>query len=104
MRLYVEEPETNKKIYINRIAKDRRSFVELVGSENIKIDGNIYSVNSVKALPNEMASGTMALGGLLGVVGGVFGLAVGAVIGAAIGKNVEENDRKAAEEFNRSCI
>lgn len=102
MRLFVIDPHTNKKTYIKKTAKTRNELSHLIGSQNLKINGNVYTVHTVKAEPGQNTATAVAVGGSVGVIGGIPGLIIGAAIGGLIGKSKDNEDQKLADEFNRS--
>lgn len=104
MRLYVEDPITKERIYINKAAKSRKELASSLGATSIRVNNKVYSVNSVKAQPREATAAAMALGGVIGVLGGAAGVAIGTAIGGLIGKSSDDEDKKISEEFNGSFL
>lgn len=104
MRLYVQDPDTNEKIFIDKVAQDKKSLVNMLGSTEIRVSNKKFSINDVKATANENTATTMALGGVVGILGGVPGVILGSAIGGLIGKSSDDEDKLKANIFNKSSI
>jgi hypothetical protein len=104
LRLYVQDPDTNEKIFIDKVAQDKKSLVNMLGSTEIRVSNKKFSINDVKATANENTATTMALGGVVGILGGVPGVILGSAIGGLIGKSSDDEDKLKANIFNKSSI
>lgn len=102
MRLYVEDRETGKKTYIQNTAKTRKELAQRLGSNRLKVNDKVYSVNAVSAESDNKTASAMAIGGVIGVMGGVPGVLLGGLIGGLLGKSNDDEDSKKVNEFNRS--
>jgi hypothetical protein len=102
MRLFVIDPRTNKKTYLKKSARTRKELSKMIGSSHLKVNGQVYAIQTVNAEPTQNTATAVAVGGGVGVIGGIPGLIIGAAIGGLIGKNKDSEDQKLAEEFNRS--
>ncbi|WP_319542359.1 hypothetical protein [uncultured Pseudodesulfovibrio sp.] len=102
MRLFVIDSEADKKIYLKASAETRQSLKEVIGGHYFKVEGKQYSVNDVQAEHIEKTAPTMALGGVVGVMGGVLGVLAGVAIGALVGSTTDQGDKAKTDIFNRS--
>lgn len=102
MKLYVIEPSTGEKIYLQQVAKDRNHLMEMLGTEKFKVKNNLYTVKDVKAEIEEKTAPAMALGGVVGVLGGIPGVVIGGLIGGLLGNSSDKEEKIKAENFNRS--
>ncbi|MCE7608552.1 hypothetical protein LZS97_00165 [Vibrio fluvialis] len=102
MRLYVKDHQTGKKTYIKNTAKTRQELAQSLGSSRLRVNDQVYSVNSVLAESDSKTASAMALGGVIGVMGGVPGVLLGGLIGGLLGKSNDDEDLKKVNEFNRS--
>ena len=104
MRLYVNDKETNEKIFINNIANTRKQLAKEIGSTKIKINNMNFYIQDIKAISNDNTASTMALGGVVGVLGGIPGVIIGGIVGALVGANTENNDQLKVDIFNKSKV
>jgi hypothetical protein len=104
MRLYVKDEKTNEKIFINRIANTKQQLASDVGSTKIKINDKNFYISDIQAISNDNTAPTMALGGVVGVLGGIPGVILGGIIGALLGQNSENNDKLKVDTFNQSTV
>lgn len=105
MRLYVHNLNTKKKIYLTRVAANRKQLAEQLGAVNFSLDSVTYSVLDVFAeKASDNTAGGMAAGGVLGVVGGVPGVILGGLLGALLGNNSDKQEESRVNAFNRSTL
>ena len=101
MRLYIDE--NGKKIYLRERAQTRNELKQVLGASRFEANGKIFTVNAVKAEPDNSSTTIGAgIGGLVGVFGGMPGVIAGALIGGAMGSAQLEKDKRMAEAFNAS--
>ena len=103
MRVFVTNSK-NEKIYLTQIAANKKELAVLIGSEKFEANGGEYSVEDVRAEYSDNTAGSMALGGVVGVLGGVPGVIIGGLIGGILGANSKNEDERKAEAFNRSSL
>jgi len=105
MKLFVEEKDTGKKLYLDKFALTKRELKELLGSKEFHINKDKYFVSQVKATQDSDNTALgMVLGGILGLIGGAGGVAAGGAIGGLLGKDSDIKERKKVENFNRSKL
>jgi hypothetical protein len=104
LRLYVNDKESNEKIFINEIANTRKQLANKIGSTKIKINNKNFNIRDVKAITNDNTASTMALGGVVGVLGGIPGVIIGGIVGALLGSNSENSDQLKVDTFNKSKV
>ena len=102
MRLYVIDPSTNEKIYLKQVSLTRSELAKTIGSNNLKVLNHNIPIHAVSAEPSDNTAESMALGGVVGVLGGVPGVILGGIIGGLLGKSSKDEDAKRADAFNRS--
>jgi hypothetical protein len=102
MRLYVKDLQTGKKTYIQNTANSRKELAQRLGSNRLKVNDKVYSVDLVRAESDNKTAPAMAIGGVIGVMGGVPGVLLGGLIGGLLGKSNDDEDTKKVNEFNRS--
>ncbi|NKC10736.1 MAG: hypothetical protein GKR94_00575 [Gammaproteobacteria bacterium] len=102
MRLFVIDPSTNEKIYLKQVAPTRDELARSIGSYSLRVSGYNIPIQKVIAEPSDNTAESMALGGVVGVLGGVPGVIIGGIIGGLLGNSSKEEDAKRAEVFNRS--
>ncbi len=102
MRLYVEDPHTQKKVYIKPRARTRRELEKIVGSRSFEANDRKYSVDEVKAdfFDNTISGATLGI--ILGTLGGVPGIVIGGLAGALLANATTNTDKEQAEIFNGS--
>jgi len=65
MRLYVKDRQTGKKTYIQNTANSRKELAQRLGSDRLKVNDKVYSVNLVTAESDNKTAPAMAIVGLL---------------------------------------
>jgi outer membrane lipoprotein SlyB len=103
MKLYVINPNTNRKIYLTITASTRYKLAQQIGYYTFSIDNLNYHVNSVHAEieTNGTATGA-AVGGLVGTIGGPVGIFIGGLLGGLVGNTSDEQKINAVRTFNLS--
>lgn len=105
MRLYVQNTDTNEKIYLRDFAVTRRDLAQLIGSSWFNIDGYQYHVNQVIAENSSSNTATGALvGGLIGLLAGPVGVIIGGALGGALGNGSDKSEEYHVERFNNSRL
>ncbi|GAB4181307.1 MAG: hypothetical protein Tsb002_01150 [Wenzhouxiangellaceae bacterium] len=102
MRLYVVNPETDEKIYLNVMARTRQELAKEIGSDTFTVKKLQFDVNSVMAESSDNMAVSMAVGGVVGLLAGFPGVALGSLVGALLGKQEKMTDEEKSEIFNRS--
>lgn len=105
MKLFVTNPKTNQKVYLNMLASTRRELAGLIGSSWFYLVGERYHVHNVVAESenNNTAAGAI-VGGLIGALSGSFGVLIGGSIGGALGSEKDKEERQKVEYFNNSSV
>lgn len=105
MKIFVKDPDTNNKIYLNKTASCRNELAQQLGNLNFMVNGKLFSVGDTFA---EKSSDSTALGlvigGALGLIGGTLGVLLGGAIGGTLGNDTDNKETKQVEIFNRSII
>ncbi|RXJ98476.1 hypothetical protein CRV02_13365 [Arcobacter sp. CECT 8989] len=105
MKLYVVNPITNKKEYLNTVANTKKDLIKIYDSKEIKIHDHLFSIEDVKAeINSETTAPSMVIGGAIGLFGGVVGVIAGGLIGGLLGNNSDAKDKQAVQRFNESTI
>lgn len=102
MKLYVVN-ENNERIYLNKVASNRRELQQVLGKNSFEVRGKKYYVRDVKAVTdsNDTITGVvlaLAIASLAGPVAAILGGLGGLVLGKASDRRKIENVRK----FNKS--
>lgn len=103
MKLYVINPTTNDKIYLNLIADSRLELETLIGGSHFYLLDTLYSVSTVYAENdiNNTAAGAV-VGGIVGIFGGPIGIIIGSTIGGLIGNSSDSEESIKVQKFNNS--
>lgn len=106
MRLYVFD-KNGKKITLSLRANSRSELFYLLGGGHFNFgDGEIFSVNQVRAerdSENHLNAAVGGiLGGLVGILAGPAGVVIGAGIGGALGNNKDLTEQASIDNFNNS--
>ena len=103
MKLYVVNPNTKQKVYLNLIASTRHGLVNQIGGNNFYLGDNLYSVLDVCAEneSNSTATGVI-VGGAVGALCGPVGIIIGGLLGGLIGNSSDENESVKVKRFNNS--
>ena len=103
MKLYVIDPNTQDKVYLNIVKPTRKALADKIGGYNFYIGNNLYSVNDVWAENDSNSTATGAVvGGAIGALGGPIGIVVGGLLGGLIGNNSDEDESEQVRRFNQS--
>jgi uncharacterized protein YcfJ len=103
MKLFVVNPNTKEKIYLNIVKPTRKTLAEKIGGHNFYIGNNLYSIDNVRAENNSNSTATGAVvGGVIGALGGPIGIAVGGFLGGLIGNSTDKDESINVRKFNRS--
>lgn len=105
MKLYVVNPNSKQKEYLNITGSTRRELANNIGNQWFVLNGVQYHVHHVIAESdsNSTVAG-LVIGGLLGLIGGPFGVVIGGAIGGALGNDSDSGEQKQVEFFNQSFI
>lgn len=102
MRLYVNCPNTDKRIYLS-LTVETRSQIDEIFTVRCPYDGetHTYRREDVKAQPTFGVSiGGAILGGLIGaVLAGPLGAILGGGAGLFVGSNAEAEERRRVRRF-----
>jgi len=105
MKLFVIDPSTREKIYLNRSSETRHELALQIGSTAFNVNGNYFSVNEVQAEKSSDSTALgMVIGGALGLIGGTPGVLLGSAIGGALGNGSDSEEKKKVELFNGSSV
>lgn len=105
MKLYVQNPDSGEKIYLDRNAATRRDLALQLGSAAFNVNGRYFSVNHVLAeISTDSTALGMVIGGALGLIGGTPGVLIGSAIGGALGNSGDSEEKKKVELFNGSAV
>ncbi len=105
MKLYVKDPDTGEKIFLDRSALTRHELALQLGSTAFNVNDKYFSVNNVLAEKSTDSTAMgMVIGGLLGLLGGTPGVLLGGVIGGALGNSGDSEEKKKVDLFNGSAI
>lgn len=102
MKLFVKDTD-GIKIPLSIVAQNRKSLADHLGSNHLKVEGRVYSLDKVfaeKSIDNTAVG--MAAGGVLGVAGGPAGVIFGGIVGGLFGKKVEDDEQRKVTVFNES--
>jgi hypothetical protein len=103
MKLYVVNPNTKKKVYLNLIASTRHGLANQIDGENFYLGDNLYSVSDVCAEyeSNNTATGVV-VGGAVGALYGPVGIIIGGLLGGLIGNSSDVKEIVRVRRFNNS--
>lgn len=105
MKLFVIDPNSGEKIYLDRNAATRRELAIQIGSSAFNVNGNYFSVNNVSAEKSTDSTALgMVIGGALGLVGGTPGVLIGSAIGGVLGNSGDAEENKKVDLFNGSEV
>lgn len=105
MKLYVTDPKSGEKIYLDRNAATRRELASQIGSGAFNVNGIYFTVNEVLAEKSTDSTALgMVIGGALGLVGGTPGVLIGSVIGGALGNTGDVEEKRKVDLFNGSLV
>jgi hypothetical protein len=105
MKLFVRNPGTRQKNYLNISASSRNELANLIGNAWFNFNGNQYHVHQVIAEPdnNNTAAGAL-IGGVIGLLGGPFGILIGGALGGALGNEGDKTEAEKVNHFNHSRV
>tara|TARA_B110000240_G_C13253298_1_gene348425 strand:- start:170 stop:529 length:360 start_codon:yes stop_codon:yes gene_type:complete len=103
MKLYVKDPSTGEKIFLDRISATRHELTLQLGSTAFNVNGRYFSVDDVLAEKSSDSTALgMVVGGLIGLLGGAPGVLIGGAIGGALGNSGDSEEQKKVDLFNGS--
>lgn len=103
MKLFVKDPDSGEKIYLDRNSATRRELSIQIGSNAFNVNGKYFSVNDVLAEKSSDSTALgMVIGGALGLIGGTPGVLIGSAIGGALGNSGDAEEKRRVDLFNGS--
>lgn len=103
MKLYVINPQSRQKIYLNLTASTRRHLINQIGGQKFYLGNTLYSVYDVHAENDSNSTSTGAVvGGVVGALAGPAGILIGGLLGGLIGNSSDEEETVMIKRFNSS--
>lgn len=103
MKLYVKDPNSGEKIYLDKNAATRRDLALQLGSRAFNVNGRYFSVDQVLAEKSTDSTALgMVIGGALGLIGGTPGVLIGGALGGALGNSGDSEEKRKVDVFNGS--
>lgn len=103
MRLYVKDPSSGQKIYLQLAAATRKDLANAIGGQTFSVQGQTFHVRDVMAgIGADSATVGAMVGAVIGVLAGAPGVIAGSAIGALLGGNQAEQEKRQVDRFNRS--